>query len=184
MKSTNKNPLIVPISSVLGASLIVVFLLYTFQIIKQLPCGNKPHHVFMSSFVHIDPAHLMSNLYALYAISRVEQEMGWQPFVWLLIFLMCFNTLAEFFVRKLIPSLNCSIGFSGILFGLITWEIASRHTVNMDMILAIVLMVATPSTKSANVSLSGHAIGAVSGIFGGVLWQMIHKKKNTSTKLP
>lgn len=172
------NPLNVPTSSLLGIFLTVIFLLYTFQIVKQLPCGDKLQNIFMSSFVHIDSAHLISNLYSLYALSRVEQQMGCIPFTWLIIFLTGFTTLVEFIIRKFIPTLKYSVGFSGVLFGIVTWEIVSQRNVDMEMILAIVLMVVTPNIKSSNISLFGHAIGAISGVFGGILWQMIHKEGN------
>ena len=74
----------------------------------------------MSNFVHVDAAHLISNLYALYAISRVEEKMGFKPFIWLIVFLLSFNTLVHYMLRSVFKDMKCSIGFSGILFGLIT----------------------------------------------------------------
>ena len=116
MITDKKDPKDVPVSVFISLSMIVVFLLFNAKVVTALPCGKSIHEVFMSNFVHVDLAHIMSNLYALYAISRVEQEMGLMPFIYLLIFLLIVNTIAEFVARRIWKDLPCSIGFSGILF--------------------------------------------------------------------
>jgi len=164
----------VPVSVFVALSMIVVYLLFNAKVVTALPCGKGIHEVFMSNFVHVDKIHLISNLYALYAISRVEQEMGFQPFIWLLIFLLIFNTLAEVVVKYIWKDFPCSIGFSGVLFGLMTWELMSKMKFDVELIISIVIMVVGPSLRNNKVSLSGHAIGAVSGIIGGLLWGYIN----------
>ena len=170
-----KDPKDVSVSVFVALSLIIIFLLFNAQIITSVPCGKNIHEVFMSNFVHIDTTHLISNLYALYAISRVEKEMGFQSFIWLIIFLLIFNTLAEVVMKHIWKDLPCSIGFSGILFGLMTWELVSKKKFDVEIMLAIVIMVVGPSLKSKKVSLFGHAIGAMSGIIGGLLWKFLNK---------
>jgi membrane associated rhomboid family serine protease len=170
-----KNPNDVPVSVFIALSIIIVFLLFNAKVVTSLPCGKDIHEVFMSNFIHLDMAHIMSNLYALYAISRVEQEMGFKPFIYLLIFLLIVNTIAEFFARYIWKDLPCSIGFSGILFGLITWELVSKKNLDVELLLAIVIMVVGPTLHSSKVSLSGHAIGAVSGIAAGLIWKFFNK---------
>lgn len=174
MITVNKDPKNVPVTVYIAISLIVVFLLFNAQVITAVPCGKGIHEVFMSNFVHIDVMHLVSNLYALYAISRVEQEMGFQPFIWLLIFLLIFNTLAEFITKLIWKDLSCSIGFSGILFGLITWELVSKKKFDVELMIVIIIMVVGPSLKNKKVSLFGHAIGAVSGIIGALMWKVFN----------
>lgn len=163
-----------PVSVLISLSLIIVFLLFNTKVINALPCGKSIYEVFMSNFVHIDTTHLVSNLYALYAISRVEQEMGLKPFIWLLIFLLVFNTVGEFIVKYIWKDLPCSIGFSGILFGLMTWELVSKKNFDIELIIAVVIIVVGPSLKSTKVSLSGHIIGAVSGIIGALIWKVFN----------
>ena len=165
----------IPVSVFIAISMIVVYLLFNAKVLTALPCGKGIHEVMISNFIHLDAMHLVSNLYALYAISRVEQEMGLMPFVWLLIFLLVFNTLAEFFAKIIWKDLPCGIGFSGILFGLFTWELVSKKTVDLELILAIVIMVVGPSLQDKKISLSGHIIGALSGIFGGIIWKFFNK---------
>jgi membrane associated rhomboid family serine protease len=175
MMTIKKNPKEVPISGFIALSMIVIFLLFNAKIINAIPCGTTVHEVFISQFVHIDKIHLMSNLYSLYAISRLEQEMGFKPFIWLFIFLLGFNTLVEFLIKKIYNDLPCSIGFSGILFGLITWELVTKKQLDVELMLAIFIMVVNPSLRNKKVSFIGHAIGAISGIVAGILWKVINK---------
>ena len=175
MITDKKDPKDVPVSVFIALSMIVVFLLFNAKVVTALPCGKSIHEVFMSNFVHVDLAHIMSNLYALYAISRVEQEMGLMPFIYLLIFLLIVNTIAEFVARRIWKDIPCSIGFSGILFGLFTWELVSKKKFDVELLLAIVIMVVGPSLQRKEVSLSGHAIGAVSGIVAGLIWKFVNK---------
>ena len=166
----------IPVSILVGIILIVVFLLYNTNILTKLPCENTIPNIFAGTFTHVEMAHLLSNLFALYALSRVEEEMGSKSFRWLLIFLLVFNTLIEYVVRS-IWDFKCSIGFSGILFGLITWEIVSNKNISIEVILSIIVIVIGPSMQNKQLSLEGHAIGAVSGIVGALLWKVIHNNR-------
>jgi len=175
MKLLDVNTSKLSVSSFIAISIIVIYLLFTTNIISEIPCGTSIHNIFMSNFVHIDTAHLISNLYALYAISRVEEKMGLKPFIWLIVFLLSFNTLVEYMLRNVIKDMKCSIGFSGILFGLITWELLTNRKLDVQLIIAIVISVITPSISNKKVSLSGHAIGALSGVIGSLIWKKINK---------
>lgn len=177
MKLFDVNTSKLPVSSFIAISIIVIYLLFTTNIISEIPCGTSIHNIFMSNFVHIDAAHLISNLYALYAISRVEEKLGFKPFIWLIVFLLAFNTLVEYILRNVIKDMKCSIGFSGILFGLITWELLTTRKLDVQLIIAIVISVITPSIGNKKVSLSGHAVGALSGVVGGIIWKTINTEK-------
>ena len=175
MITIKKNPKDVPVSTFFALSIIIIFLLFNAQVITSIPCGKNITDVFMSQFVHIDTLHLISNLYALYAMSRLEQEMGLKPFICLLIFLIIFISLSELLMRHIWKDLPCSIGFSGILFGLMTWELASKQKIDIEMIFAIIIITVGPSLKNKKISLSGHIIGAIAGITAGILWKYLNK---------
>lgn len=166
----------IPISLFLSLSIIIVFILINIKVINRIPCGDSIYEIFTTNFIHIEPSHLIFNLYALYALSRVEEEMGVQSFIWLVVFLLLFNTLIEFLMRNFWKNMKCSIGFSGILFGIATWEIVSKKHINLETVLVIIIMVLGPSIQNKKVSLEGHAIGALSGIIGAVLWKKINKE--------
>lgn len=172
MDSTVKNS---PICAFIASSVILIFSLYTTSVIKSVPCGKNMKDVFLSSFVHVDSFHLFSNMYALYALSRVERYLGTKKFFSLVVFLLFVNTLFETALHKVTDKIPCSIGFSGVLFGIMTWEIVTNRGIDIHIASSIMLMVILPSLQFKNVSFSGHLVGSISGIIGGVLYNKISK---------
>jgi len=164
-----------PVSSFIAVSVIVIFSLYTTSVIKSMPCGKNMIDSFLSNFVHIDSIHLFSNLYVLYALSRVELSLGPKKFFSLVIFLLCVNTVFETTLHKMTDKIPCSIGFSGVLFGILTWEIVTNRGIDMYIASSIMLMTILPSLQFKNVSLSGHLVGSVSGILSALLFNQISK---------
>lgn len=163
----------VPVSAFLGVIIIVVFSLYLTTAIKTIPCGKDVLSSFYSNFVHIEPYHLIANLYALYALSRVEQRIGSKQFVAIVIFSLFFNTLVETGIHKLNENIPCSIGFSGVLFGIMTWELVTSKKIDLYLLTAIAGMVILPSIYNPKASLIGHAIGAISGVASGLIWNKL-----------
>lgn len=162
----------IPVSLFLSVSIIIIFSLYLTTAIKTIPCGNDVMSSFFSNFVHVDSYHLMSNLIALYALSRVERDIGVKKFIGLILFLLIFNTIAETIIHKAYPQMKCSIGFSGVLFGIMTWEIITKKDLDFILILSIVIMV-IPSVQNPKVSFTGHAVGAIAGVIGGLAWKKL-----------
>lgn len=163
----------VPVSLFLSVSIIIIFSLYLTTVIKTIPCGKDIMSSFFSNFVHADSYHLMSNLIALYALSRVEREIGMKRFIGLILFLLIFNTITETIIHKAYPQIKCSIGFSGVLFGIMTWEIITKKDIDFILILSIVIMVIIPSVQNPKVSFTGHAVGALAGVLGGLIWKKL-----------
>jgi len=165
----------VSVSVFIATSLIVIFCLYLTVAIKTLPCGKDLLSVFLSNFVHIDLYHLISNLFALYALSRVEREIGIKRFLILIIFLLTFTSIFEVLLFKLNLAKNCSIGFSGILFGVMTWELIINKELDIILILSIISMLTFPSIKNSKISFVGHSIGVIVGVITGIIWKNIIK---------
>ena len=170
----------VPVCSFLMVSMTLIFSLYVTTAIKEVPCGKSVMSSFCSNFVHMDFYHLTSNLIALYSLSRIEREIGALLFIQLLVFLLVVNTVLEVSLHKIFPSTKCSIGFSGILFGLITWDLITTKDLDIYLLISIFTMVVIPSLKRKNISLSSHCIGAVSGIIGGILTSIIYPGQRSS----
>lgn len=160
-----------PVCNFLSVSMVVIFCMYFTQLIKQVPCNDKIIPNFFSNFVHTDFNHLIGNILSLYAFSRIEKELGMKKFISLLIFLLSFNTIIDTTIHNLFPNIPCSIGFSGVLFGIMTWEISTKQEVNIYIIASVIFTVILPSIQNTKISLSGHLIGAFSGIIGGILWK-------------
>jgi membrane associated rhomboid family serine protease len=129
--------------------------------------------IFIGQFIHTDFFHLISNLYGLYSLSDVELKLGPKKFFSLILFLLIFNTILEVLLHKLI-NVPCSIGFSGILYGVLTFEIiTNNNSFDYKLLAAIILnMIATKFIKK-NTSLEGHIIGGISGVIGGIIYKKI-----------
>ena len=166
----------VPVSVFLAVSIIVIFSLYATTALKEIPCGKDVMSLFYSNFVHIDLYHLLSNLFALYALSRVEVATGGKKFTALIVFLLLFNTLAEAAMYRIFKDLPCSIGFSGVLFGVTAWELVTNKGFDWMVALSLVVMIAGPSIQNPKASLMGHTVGAVAGVVGGLLWSKMAPK--------
>jgi membrane associated rhomboid family serine protease len=165
-----KNFKTTPICSFLAVSIITIFSLYVTNAIKTIPCDKDMLSIFMTNFIHIDITHLISNLVALYALSRVEYKTGPKKFFILLIFLLIFNTIFEFILHKIINT-PCSIGISGILYGILTFEIICTNNIDYNMLGAVLLNVFISYGIDNKSSLSGHLIGAISGILGAIIFK-------------
>jgi membrane associated rhomboid family serine protease len=176
----NLKPSDVPVSTFLAVVVVIVFSLYLTSAIKAIPCGKDVLSQFFSNFVHVDIAHMLSNLYSLYALSRVETRLGSKSFMTLVIVLLVSNTVIETLLHKLKPDMKCSIGFSGVLFGIVAWEMTSSRKIDMYLLSAIALQVITPSLSSSKVSFAGHAVGAISGVVVGSIWAKIQKNSTQS----
>lgn len=162
----------VPISTTISIILILIFSLQT----KNVDCTNTIQTTFYNNFVHTQSYHLVANLCALFVLSKVEQKIG-KDFFPLIVFLLTINTIFQYIARKIFPNLiSCSIGFSGILFGIMTYEIITEQGLDANILLSISLIVVYPSFSQKNISFSGHLIGAISGIIGALIWKNFREK--------
>jgi membrane associated rhomboid family serine protease len=166
-----------PVCVFIVISLVMTFSLYVTSIIKTIPCGSDFTSIFWSNFIHSDLYHLSANVFALYALSRVERKIGMRKFISLLVFLLFVNTLIEAGIKQIYPSMECSIGFSGVLFGIMTWELVQEKTIDSTLLLSIIALVIGPSLIDSSISIVGHSVGAFTGIVGGLLWKKLNKPR-------
>jgi membrane associated rhomboid family serine protease len=158
-----------PICSFISVLIITIFSLYATNAIKTIPCEKDMTSIFVSQFIHTDFFHLVSNLYGIYSLSRVENKYGPKKFFSLIIFLLTFNTIAEGILHKIIKT-PCSIGFSGILYGVLTFELVCDK-IDYLLLGSIVTNIFIGKVFKSDISLQGHLIGAISGIVGGLLFK-------------
>lgn len=157
-----------PVCAFISVLIIIIFSLYTTSVFKSIPCEKDMVSIFICNFIHIDLFHLIANLYAIYSLSRVEILLGSRKFFILVLFLSIFNTIFESILHKIINT-PCSIGISGILYGVITFEILLTKNIDYNGLFAIFLNIYASSMSNTKSSLSGHMIGAISGILGSLI---------------
>ena len=162
-----------PICSFISVLIIIIFSLYLTNAIKTIPCDKDMKSIFISQFIHTDFLHLLSNLYGIYSLSKVEYKYGPKKFFGLLIFLLIFNTIFEGILHKIIKT-PCSIGFSGVLYGVLTFDMIYGDF-NYMLFGSIIVHIFVNKIFKSNISLQGHLIGALSGIIGGLLFKKFLK---------
>ena len=163
---------------------ITTYFHYSSNIISYIPCDNNLASNILSNFVHTDPTHLIYNLYAILALSRVETILGSKQFLYLIIFLTLMNSIFETLLKKIVPKIPCSIGFSGVLFGILFWEIISNNGMDIFILSSVIPLVLIPSIMDKKTSFSSHFIGMITGTISGfIYYKMIngHIDKENST---
>jgi len=161
-----------PVCSFISALLIIVFSLYVTNAIKNIPCDKNMTDIFISNFIHTDYLHLVSNLYGIYSLSRLEIVLGPKKFILMVCFLLLCNTILETLLHKIIDA-PCSIGFSGILYGVLAFEIVYTNKIDYFILTSILSGIVVDKIKNKKSSLSGHIIGIISGIFYGLLYKKV-----------
>ena len=163
-----------PVCAFISSSMIIIFSLYFTDAIKSIPCEKNMPSILISNFIHTDFFHLMSNLYGLYSISLVEHKYGPKKFVFLILFLLIFSTIFEIILHKIIKT-PCSIGFSGILYGIFTFEtITDKKNIDYNLFLSIIFNIISSKIFQKKISLTGHIIGAITGILGAIIYKKIY----------
>jgi membrane associated rhomboid family serine protease len=159
-----------PITAFLSVVIVILFSLYYTSILKTIPCEKDMKSIFISQFIHTDFFHLLANLYGFYALSRVELMIGPKKFFILVMFLLIFNTIFEFILHYFAKT-PCSIGISGILYGIVTFELLSKKIIDYHGILSIFLSIYASYKSNINSSLYGHLIGGFTGILGSLIFK-------------
>ena len=151
----------VKISILLFITIIIIYLLNITNIIKNIPTQKNLLSNFYSNFFHIEITHLIRNLVGLYALSRIEINIGFKKFIKVIILILLFNSIFETILYIVFPTLACSIGLSGILYSLATYELCSSKDIDYFLLFYIFINIMVPSN---NASIASHLIGAISGI--------------------
>jgi membrane associated rhomboid family serine protease len=159
----------IPICSFITVSLVIIFSLYFTNVFKSIPCEKNMTNTFISNFIHVDFIHLCSNIFSLYSLSVIEERLGSKQFFILLLFFLMMNTILESILHK-IMNLQCSIGFSGVLFSIVTYELLSNKVLDINILISIVANLFTLPLKDKKISFYGHVIGVISGILSVFLF--------------
>ena len=149
----NKN-----ISFFLSIILTVVYLSYSANILNSLYCKDTIPAKIVSNYIHINLVHLLSNLVGLYFLSEIEEKIGSHKFLILILFLTLSLSACEYIFFKS----KCSIGISGILYGLVAYEMFKFKDIDYNVIGALVTLFLFGG--NSKISHSGHLLGFIVGV--------------------
>jgi len=138
---------------------IIVYFLYKIELFKEIPCQDDLISNIQRDFIHIKFTHLLLNLTGLYVLSNIEKIIGTDKFLKLLVFIIIITSLIE----TQFYNSYCSIGFSGILYALLAYQMLILKKIEVDVIIVLILLHFTQDGVTSN---SFHLIGFLTGIAG------------------
>lgn len=112
---------------------------------------------------HVNMSHLLANAVSFIILSPMEEILGWQKFLFAIIFIWLISTLILYTIHVVIPSRKIpTVGFSGVIFGLMVIYLS---LLNKDQMLSIVALVASiiPQIFVKGISFEGHLSGIIAG---------------------
>lgn len=145
------------------AMMSLITLSYFFGFTDNIPCQSNPISSFIRNFIHVSPTHLLANMYAFNRIQAIETTLGSAGYAQLILILATLQTLIEMLISYY-TSLHCSIGFSGVLYGLFSWSIVSKQQTSYQLLGILFFSILTASMQNSQLSLIGHLMGFISGI--------------------
>lgn len=179
VRSITKMPVFIVVSIVL----IVIYIGYASGNFKRLPCGPGVIQAFERNIVHVDLSHIAANLGSFFILSTMEVRKGSAHYAIMIATLLFLCTGVELALNKGQTPKQCSIGFSGVLFGLLAWQMVDNQGQFFEWKTLAALGLALYGTSASNprASFQGHLIGAGSGLAAGLVAKLI-TGKNSSKK--
>lgn len=158
-----------PVSIATGVALITVFGLYKSGKLDEskIDCSNKFLPTVARDFTHVDTMHLVFNLVALFYVSKMETQFGSIQFLALMGLIVLITALGTMAATKLF-GVNCAVGFSGALLGLMAFGLTSGTEKLNWLPLVYLVAVSVIPVPGQNISISGHLIGIATGALLGL----------------
>lgn len=150
-------------TNILIATNVLVYLAYMTgkaDIKSMCDKGLIPH--IKQSFTHINLTHLLTNMYTMYAFRVLEKTYGTKFFMTLIFYIVCLNAVLSTIANKTMD-LTCSIGFSGILFGVLIWQFFKTKKITGINLITALAFIVQPSFQNPKASLIGHFLGGLTG---------------------
>lgn len=128
---------------------------------------NTGHDVIdyqLRSLYHANIQHLVANGISFYALSFMEEVIGWKRFLFAIIFIWIVSSLLLYFEHKILPSRKVyTVGFSGVIFGMIVvyFSLLGRGTA---VSVAGLIFSILPQLVVPGISFDGHLCGIIAGI--------------------
>ena len=116
------------------------------------------------SYYHANLSHLIANGVSFYGLSSIEKMIGSGSYFIAIIFISVVSSLLLYFYHKMIPSRKVyTVGFSGIVFGLIVVYLSLMGG-SMGLNIAGLIITILPQIVVPGISWEGHICGIIAGI--------------------
>lgn len=143
----------------------VIFIAARSGLLPENICNNNLFYNIFREFIHIDTYHFILNAIALYYVSRLEARVGSAKYALLVTAIVIVSALITYLANAMF-NFTCAIGFSGVLLGLMAYDLLTRDkTINWKALVYLLLVSINPTAAGGQtVSISGHLIGIISGV--------------------
>src|SRR4030042_6439693 len=95
----------------------------------QVDCAPTLSAALTRPALHANAAHLFANLFAFYMLSAsIQPRLGTANYVLLIAFLWILTALMDMGFKQ-----RCSIGFSGVVLGLLVWDLFDKGQLQFDL---------------------------------------------------
>ena len=156
----NMNPVFVAAAIAFSAILVLQ---------PSLPCDKTFVDAIQRPAFHGSWGHLAVNLFAFYALTQsIQPRIGTVKYIMLIGFLWLVTSIMDLFFAK-----NCSIGFSGVVLGLLVWDLFDKGQLKWDLaaMASLALIWIQPLVQGQQqVSMAGHFYGIVAGLMAVFLF--------------
>lgn len=143
--------------------IILIFVHFTGTAQALTDCSTHTIPQYMKhSLVHADIIHLAVNLITFISLIYMEKKYGSTKYSVLIIILLFLSS----FIHLFIHFGSCSVGFSGVLIGLIIYHrmISNNFTFDIDFFKQLGFLLLVPWLMNPRISLTGHTAGAIAGL--------------------
>jgi membrane associated rhomboid family serine protease len=125
------------------------------------------------SLVHGSLMHLIVNIFTFIQLYKLEQTLGSFKYLILILLILLLSSALYWFMSKMLYGyVTCSVGFSGVLFGLLVWSrmVLNGGSFGANEIKLWALLLILPALQNPQISWLGHLSGL---IIGFLLWPIL-----------
>jgi membrane associated rhomboid family serine protease len=149
---------------------IQIFAGRTFTNCDDTSAGRQILH----SLVHGSSVHLLVNIFTFIQLYRLEQILGSRDYFILIMIILVLSSWLYWIMNKVLYGtyFQCSVGFSGVLFGLLVWSrmVVNGGSFDLREILLWSSLLIIPVLQNPRISLLGHLSGLLVGL---LLWPIL-----------
>jgi hypothetical protein len=154
----------VPVSVALTIILTVSSLIHLTHKDKfQLDCNNFLS-LLSANFIQADINQLTVNIFSIYTLSNIELTLGSKKYLSLFVSALLIYTTLLYEFHKIIPTLDCPLGFSSLIFSILVWNFLLTKMLNPSIVILLVITFIYLSLHYSQILLLNFGIAALTGL--------------------
>lgn len=163
--------------------IIGIMIIIYFTALNNTNTGKEIIDYHLHAFYHANMSHLIANGISFISLSFMEEVIGWQMFLFAILFIWIVSSIILYSIHNLIPSTKrYTIGFSGIIFGLIVLYYSLLGTSTAVSMIGLVVSI-IPQLLIPGISFEGHLSGIIAGVIFVLLFNPRKMIKNADLLL-